>query len=203
MNSKDVHVTSEIPGKKEAKEFWSNLLSKNGTYNENAKRLKDLKTSMNGKPKQEEFSINSGKVQNVLSKIPNWKAPGPDGVQGFWLKNFKSMHQWLVKYLAECYKGTTPAWMTKGQTVLIQKDKSKGTFASNYRPITCLPLCWKILTALLTDEIYAFFEKQPVSPRRTKRMQKEKQRNRRSVIHRQDDTERGKNEKEKSSNGLD
>ena len=43
---------------------------------------------MNGKPKQEEFSINSGKVQNFLSKILNWKAPGPDGVQGFWLKNF-------------------------------------------------------------------------------------------------------------------
>ena len=46
----------------------------------------DFKTSMNGKPKQEEFIINSGKVQNVLSKIPNWKAPGLDGVQGFWLK---------------------------------------------------------------------------------------------------------------------
>ena len=168
LNSEDVHVTSEISGKKEAKEFWSNLWSKNGTHNENAKWLKDLKTSMNGKPKQEEFSINSGKVQNVLSKIPNWKAPGPDGVQGFWLKNFKSMHQWLVKYLAECYKGTTPAWMTKGKTVLIQKDKSKGTFASNYRPIICLPLCWKILTALLTDEIYAFLENNQLLPEEQK-----------------------------------
>ena len=157
LNS-EVHVTSEIPGKKEAKEFWSNLWSKNGTHNENAKWLKDFKTSMNGKPKQEEFIINSGKVQNVLSKIPNWKAPGPDGVQGFWLKNLKSMHQWLVKYLAECYKRTTPGWMTKGRTVLIQKDKSKGTIASNYRPITYLPLCWKMLTALLTNEIYAFLE---------------------------------------------
>ena len=152
-----MHFTNEIPGKKEAKEFWSNLWSKNGTHNGNAKWLKDFKTSINGKPKQEEFIINSGKVQNVLSKIPNWKAPGPDGVQGFWLKNFKSMHQWLVKYLAECNKGTTPAWMTKGRTVLRKKDKSKGTFASNYRPITSLPLFWKILTALLTV-IYAFME---------------------------------------------
>ena len=198
-----MHVTSEISGKKEAKEIWSNLWSKNGTHNESVKWLKDFKTSMNGKPKQEEFSINFGKVQNVLLKIPNWKAPRPDGVQGFWLKNFKSMHQWLVKYLAECYKGTTPAWMTKGGTVLIQKDKSKKTFASNYRPITCLPLYRKILTALLTDEIYAFLENNQFLPEEQKKMQKEKQRNRRSVIHRQDDTERGKNEKEKSSNGLD
>ena len=168
LNSENVHVTSEIPGKKEAKEFWSNLWSKNGTHNENAKWLKDFETSMNGKPKQEGFIINSGKVQNVLSKIPNWKAPGPDGVQGFWLKYFKSMHQWLVKYLAECYKETKPAWMTKGRTVLIQKDKSKGTFASNYRPITCLPLCWKVLTVLLTDEIYAFLENNQFLPEEQK-----------------------------------
>ena len=143
-------------------------MSKNGTHNENAKWLKDFKTSMNGKPKQEEFIISSRKVQNFSSKIPNWIAPGPDGVQGFWLKNFKSMHQWLVKYLAECCKGTTPAWMTKGQTVLIQKDKSKGTFASKYRPITCLPLCWKILTVLLTDEIYAFLENNQFLPEEQK-----------------------------------
>ena len=55
--------------KKEAKEFWSNLWSKNGTHNENTKCLKDFKTSMNGKLKQEKFITDSGKVQNVLSKI--------------------------------------------------------------------------------------------------------------------------------------
>ena len=59
--------------------------------------------------------------------------------------------------------------MTKGKTVLIQKDKSKGTFASNYRPIICLPLCWKILTALLTDEIYAFLENNQFLPEEQKR----------------------------------
>ena len=78
------------------------------------------------------------------------------------------MHQWFVKYLAECYKETTPAWMTKGRTVLIQKDKSKKTFASNYRPITCLPLGWKILTALLTDEISAFLENNQFLPEEQK-----------------------------------
>ena len=50
------------------------------------------------------------------------------------------MHQCLEKYVAECLKGQTPTWMTKGRTVLIQNDKSKGRDASNYLPITCLPL---------------------------------------------------------------
>ena len=114
-------------------------------------------------------------------------------------KNLQVHASMVSKILAECYKRTTPAWMTKDRTVLIKKNKSKRTFASNYRPITCLPLCWKILTALLTDEIYAFLKNNKFLPEE----QKGCRRNRRSVIHRQDDTERGKNEKEKFSNGLD
>ena len=90
--------------------------------------------------------------------MPNWKAPVPDGVQGFWLKNFTSMHTYLTQYLAHCLEGDTPEWMTKGRTVLIQKDKSKGIESSNYRPITCLPLVWKLLTGLITDEVYDFLE---------------------------------------------
>ena len=44
-----------------------------------------------------------------------------------------------------------PDWMTKGKTTLIQKDPSKG---NNYRPITCLPMMWKISTAQKREEIY-------------------------------------------------
>ena len=35
-----------------------------------------------------------------------------------------------------------------GQTVLLLKDKSKGNKVSNYRPITCLPFMWKLLTGM-------------------------------------------------------
>ena len=41
--------------------------------------------------------------------------------------------------------GFVPIWLTRGRTSLLQKDKSKGNVASNYRPITCLPLMWKLL----------------------------------------------------------
>ena len=47
-----------------------------------------------------------------------------------------------------------PGWMTKGKTTLIQKDPSKGTAPNNYRPITFLPMIWKILTAKIREEIY-------------------------------------------------
>ena len=47
-----------------------------------------------------------------------------------------------------------PDWTTKGKTTSIQKDPSKGTSLNSYRPITCLPLMWKILTAQIREKIY-------------------------------------------------
>ena len=44
--------------------------------------------------------------------------------------------------------------MTKRRTTLIQKDSSKRTTPNDYRPITCLPMMWKILTAQIREEIY-------------------------------------------------
>ena len=44
--------------------------------------------------------------------------------------------------------------MTKRKTILIQKEPSKGTAPNNYRPITLLPMMWKILTAQIRETIY-------------------------------------------------
>ena len=118
---------------------------------------------------QEEIQITENTVKKILRKFPTWKAPGQDGVQGFWLKKFKSMHTQLASSLTKCLEeGKTPLWMTKGRTVLIQKDKSKGTAASNYRPITCLPLAWKLLTGIFSDEIYRYLEEQELLPEEQK-----------------------------------
>ena len=71
-------------------------------------------------------------------------------------------------HLTTCLEGETPRWMTKGRTVLIQKDKSKGNEASSYRPITCLPLTWKLLTKIIADEIYSFSENEGILPEEQK-----------------------------------
>ena len=47
-------------------------------------------------------------------------------------------------------------WVTNGRTILMQKNKEKGKVASNYRPITCLPLVWKLLTDVIAGEVYGF-----------------------------------------------
>ena len=53
-----------------------------------------------------------------------------------------------------------PSWLTGGTTSLLQKDKSKGNVASNYRLITCLPLTWKLLTGVIADQIYAHLDQE-------------------------------------------
>ena len=71
--------------------------------------------------------------------MANWKSPGPDLVQGFWLKNFSSLHRRVRSQLKECLDSSfVPSWLTRGRTALMQKDKRKGDIASNCSPTTCL-----------------------------------------------------------------
>ena len=50
------------------------------------------------------------------------------------------------------------------QTALLQEDKTKGNIASNYRPITCLPLMWKLLSGVNADQIYGHLDQQKLLP---------------------------------------
>ena len=61
----------------------------------------------------------------------------------------------MAKWLQVCLdEGNVPEWMVKGRKVLIQKDPATGTVASNYRPIACLPLMWKLLAGIFALGIY-------------------------------------------------
>ena len=90
-------------------------------------------------------------------------------VQGYWLKNFASLHERIAYQLNDCLKqGNVPSWMTRGRTVLIMKDISKGNIPSNYRPITCLPMCWKLFTSMIAESIYTFLDDNKLFPEEQK-----------------------------------
>ena len=61
-----------------------------------------------------------------------------------------------------------PSWLTTGRTSLLQKVKSKGNVAINYRPITCLPLIRKLLTGVVADQIYAHLDQEKLLPEEKK-----------------------------------
>ena len=151
------------PDSKEAKQFWESIWSIDSTHH--AEWLKKLKEEVE-LPQQAELSITIDMVTQFLRKVPNWKETGPDMVQGFWLKNFTGLHHNIANQLQVCLDcGNVPGWMTKGRTVLIMKDPEKGIVAGNYRPITCLPIMWKLLlTGIISDKLYEFLDTENVLP---------------------------------------
>ena len=152
----------------ELKQFWENLWSHSADHKKDAKWLQELQSEVDVK-KQEKIDITTESLKNILGRMPNWKSPVPDLVQGFWLKSFSSLHKRVRLQLKECLdSGFVPSWLTRGRTSLLRKDKSKGNVASNYRPITCLPLMWILLPAVIADQIYAHLDQEKLLPEEQK-----------------------------------
>ena len=77
-----------VPNAQEAKTFWTDILSQEVEHNNDATWLREFKKNINGKNRLVPVQILQEKLKNILKKISNWKARGPDVVQKFWLKNF-------------------------------------------------------------------------------------------------------------------
>ena len=78
-----------IPGAQEGKTYWTDIWGQ------------QIKKDINGKNKQARVKVSWEQLKKILKKILNWKASGPDGVQGFWLKNFTSLHKNHSEWLKE------------------------------------------------------------------------------------------------------
>ena len=101
--------------------------------------------------------------------MPNWKSPGPDLIHGFWLKNFSSLHEWVMLQLKECLDTRfLPSCLTRGRASLLQKNKGKGNVVGKYRPTACLPLMRKLLTGVIADQIYAHLDQESLLPEEQK-----------------------------------
>ena len=48
------------------------------------------------------------------------------------------------------------------------KDREKGNDVTNFKPITCLSLTWKIFTGIPIDELYDYLESERLLPEEQK-----------------------------------
>lgn len=88
-----------IPNAEESKEFWNNIWGKSMKHNTETTWLEDLKEEYESKPKQYDIIITRKRLQKQIRKMSNWKAPGPDGLQVFWMKNFTSLQERIFLHL--------------------------------------------------------------------------------------------------------
>ena len=70
--------------------------------------------------KQNDINIKTEMIKVQVKKIPTWKSPGPDGVQGYWLKKLTATQMDIISNIEDILK-----WMTLGKTVLFQKTLVK------------------------------------------------------------------------------
>ena len=156
----------DIPNAEESRTFWSGIWSVEKEHNKEADWLSDLKEEM-VKLEQQNAEY---KLKKQCRKMPNWKAPRHDGVQGFWLKRLDKMDERIATQLIEILEGMKeiPCWMTYRRTALCQKDPAKGNSVENFRPITCLPLMWKLLTGIISEDMYCFMENKNLLPEEQK-----------------------------------
>ena len=79
------------PDVEERKTFWSGISEVQ--HEREAEWLKHLKEEEKGEGRQDDIITTIRMVLLQSKTIPNWKAPGPDGVQGFWIKKLTSLHE--------------------------------------------------------------------------------------------------------------
>ncbi|CAB3978867.1 Hypothetical predicted protein [Paramuricea clavata] len=149
--------------------FWSEIWDNGIEHNKDSEWLHEMKQGI-GYLNQNDLKINEEDITKQCKKIPNWKAPGLDGVQGYWIKKITSCHQRIAEQLDEILNGKAelPQWITYGRTVLCLKDPSRGNAVDNFRPISCLPLMWKLMTGVIAESMYIFLEMNDVLPNEQK-----------------------------------
>ena len=127
----------------------------NQKHNKNAEWINTITRELEGPEEGPKTEIHIDLLKTTLKGISRWKTPGHDGIHGFWFKKFTSIYGRLALQMNSCLQGAqVPDWMTKGKTTLIQKAPSNETAPNNHRPITYLPMMWKILTAQIREKIY-------------------------------------------------
>ena len=129
--------SSKNPDTEESRRFWSNIWGTEKSHNKNAEWLKELRAEQN-EVKQGNIQIAAEMIPQQSRKIPNWRFPGLDGVQGYWLKNFPALHKRIATKIDDMINNgmDIPKWMTTGKMILCQKDPGKGKALDYYTPIS-------------------------------------------------------------------
>uniref|UniRef100_A0A0K0DS47 Reverse transcriptase domain-containing protein n=1 Tax=Strongyloides stercoralis TaxID=6248 RepID=A0A0K0DS47_STRER len=157
---------SELDNRK-ARTFYSNL-AKKISDNQRKKTIKvdefieeNMKHRTNVK-NIVDFNIIKEAFDDTIKFTAPWKAPGPDCISGYAWKHFDCLKEKLFNWILSIIKGEEMIMNTDctGITYLLFKKGDKKDPA-NYRPITCLGVYYKILTACISKYLLNFFKMNP------------------------------------------
>lgn len=144
----------EPPTIQEMHATWKEIWEDQRVHDDEAFWIREAEREA-GKYTMEALKITEEDIHRALKGTKNWSAPGSDGLQNYWWKNFRSTYTSLAKMFQEALKDPPmiPESFTLGVTHMIFKGENTSD-PKNYRPITCLLTVYKILTGILTSHIW-------------------------------------------------
>jgi hypothetical protein len=73
----------------------------------------------------EHSPITTEQVSRLIAKTLNWKAPGPDGISNFWIKQFTATHSYLTHYFNQFIEDVEKIseLLVRGITYLLPKSQ--------------------------------------------------------------------------------
>ncbi|KAL0852393.1 hypothetical protein ABMA28_000587 [Loxostege sticticalis] len=155
----DSNEQAALPDKEELKNYWADLWEHQKSHNEEAKWIKEEETRWGDIEEMEFEDLTKEDIETVTKKMKNWKAAGVDGVHNFWFKKLAFLHEIIAKKCTELIKGeeNLPDFVTKGITHMLPKSSDTAN-PSQYRPITCLPTLYKLITSCITMRMNSHIE---------------------------------------------
>lgn len=134
--------------------YWTSVWSQGKKHNSAAVWINTEKEEQSNTRKMPGINVTEEDVKTTTKGLKNWTSPGIDGIHNFWWKSLSSTHKVLAKFIQRAVEIPTnvPEYFTQGITILIPK-KGDLALSENYRPITCLPSAYKILTSTIAHKI--------------------------------------------------
>ncbi|XP_044760847.1 uncharacterized protein LOC123318293 [Coccinella septempunctata] len=160
IETEDTKQQKETPTEEKMTAFWKDIWSQSVEHDTGARWIDTEIRNSSGYTAMPEINISESDLIAVFKRMRNWTAPGIDGIHNYWWKAFTSCHKKLANLLQSTLQNPQeiPTYFTKGLTHMIPK-KGDLTQPKNYRPITCLPSAYKILTSIIRQKLYSHIKR--------------------------------------------
>ncbi|PNF13578.1 hypothetical protein B7P43_G19014 [Cryptotermes secundus] len=168
LGAKAIEVTAH-PNMQEVEFYWQAIWEMETRHNEKAEWIRREEKGKEGTSDMKWMPIKTTEFTSVLAKTHNWKSPGSDQIQNYWLKAFPVTHSYIVEAFNKIIEKPQqmPEWLTTGITYLLPKSKNTMD-PKNYRPITCLSTMYKMLTGIIARRISLYLEEHNLLPEEQK-----------------------------------
>ncbi|XP_030758944.1 uncharacterized protein LOC115884488 [Sitophilus oryzae] len=103
--------------------YWSGVWAESERFNHDADWISTIEDKVLNVPRMVVNTFSKEDITAAIKKTQNWKTPGPDRIQNFWLKRFPAIHGALARCFTQALDDPHifPEFLSNGNTVLLFK----------------------------------------------------------------------------------